>query len=421
MYNLIYTAEHFEYESKLLSKHPFVLDDYGIPFDIVNDYFLYLSNVKRRDGSSTIPEAARHITSVLNKLLVDIEKNKGISWDRVTTAILKTILNQIERFGTAKKEDVKNSTANSYLSDFIAFLWWAEHVAGVCSGVVGFNDIGNDKRYRVGLSPSNQRFNRYKIPWLLKSARTNLTPRGDSAAWERALEQTRNLNDVDAEDYTQLAKKHRDEIIVRLIKETSLRRCELVSLEVSQFDSKFCSREGRVFITLNATKGMGKETRQVGIDAGGVIPLWQAIQDFIQFSRPSLTEGKKKCDVLLPSLKTGQSLKAGSVNSILKLYGVKPHEGRKVGLTHYMIDCINMGHSQDEAILLASQHAGHSSRGQGAVFLNHYLLAKEYVSRSKVQEADGVKEENELLKLQLSQAAAELDRLREQIEKDSAC
>jgi len=401
MYRSIILSEDFECNGARLPKLRFVVDSEGVPNDEVNDFLLYLATVRHLNIESTIDEAALCITFILNLLLKKVETNNGIKWNRVTSSILKKIANIISRDGTNKTPNPKNSTVNLYTSHFIQFLWWAEYEAGLTNGLVGINDIGRNKqRYRVALDPPKKSGHKYSIPWLLPTRNDGGGGRvkGDSVDWDRALDQVIN-HEEDSSNFKAVAKKHRDEIMLRLIRESSLRRIEVVHLDKSQFEAVPQSGVRRMWITLKKTKYY--ETRDVGIFTG----LWYDIQDYIQSSRKELIAGKSsKSEALLPSIKTGQYLRPRSINTVLADYGVRPHDGRGLGLTEYMIDLVEKNVPQDEAILIVSEMAGHSLKGEGKVFLRHYLRAKEVVARANMPPRSQLEAENVKLRRQLVEA-----------------
>ena len=399
-YKLIRTTKDFEYMGKSLPNFPFVLNDDGIPFDAVNDYFLYLAIDRNRNLATTIKGISNNILYVLNFFQ---NEKKPIKWNEVTSDDLKLLMNKLKKEGAGKKEILTNSTINGYLSAFCQFLWWAEKTAGLCQGVIGIADISKSKlRFRVPLTASRGKDKEYKIPWLLKSVEDKSRIRGSKRDWDAALDKTIN-HDLDGSDFKAVAKKHRDEIILRLIRENSLRRTEVVHLTVSQFHENPCEGERRIWIVLNKTKYY--ESREVGI----FVDLYWDIKDYIESSRKELVRGKKVSDALIPSIRTGQFFQLNSMNTLLNEYGVKPHDGRAIGLTERFIDLIEKGINQNEAVLIVSEEAGHSLKTGGATLIKHYLRAKEIVTMADVMPRSELEARNLRLEREIEQLKSKLE------------
>ncbi|MCR8923473.1 site-specific integrase [Dasania sp. GY-MA-18] len=404
MYKLIYTQEDYECRGVELPGLPFLIDEKGVPLDEFNQYMIYLATIKRRNIEKTIGGIAYSVKNMLNRIQ-RVERNKGFKWDRLTDSILILVRESLIKTGTDKKNDIKNETINEYISDFIGFLWWVENTAGLRSGMIGINDIGKSKRkYRIALEPGTGS-RKYSIPFLLKSTAGNRGPKGDSIAWDNALDMVIN-HDIDGCDFKSIALNHRDEILIRLLRESTLRREEVVYLEVDQFQVTPRPGEKRVAITLKKTK-IYKE-RDISIYVDG---LWQDIQEYINTSLKVLLPKSKKGQPLIPSLKTGRRLEPNSINEILKKYGIRPHDGRALGLTERFIDLVEVGIGQQEALLIVSQEAGHSLNYDNKTLLKHYLRAQEIVKSTNKPPRSQLETENINLKRELALTQAKLEKV----------
>ncbi len=406
MYELINTPEDFELNGVPLPKLPFIITEKGVPFDEFNQYMVYRATIERSNIEKTLGGIAYNVKNMLNRIQ-SLERKKGFKWNRVTTSLL---VNEREKFikkGTEKKADLKPETINGYLSDFIGFLWWVEHTAIFpdISGLVGINDIGKSKKkYRIALEPGSGK-NPYKIPFLLKSTSGNRTVGGDSIAWDNALDMVIN-HDIADDQHTALAINHRDEILIRLLRETSLRREEAIYLVVDQFLDPPRTGEIRKTITLKKTKIHSE--RDVSIQVDG---LWDDIQEYINFSLPIIQPKRRKGQPLIPSTKTGKRFEPNSINTLLKKYGVKPHDGRALGLTERFIDLVEYGIEQEEALLIVSQEAGHSINYESKTLLKHYLRAQEIVKSANKPPRSQLEAELVRTKRELAAAQAKIQEL----------
>lgn len=407
MYVKISGSDTYVNNGKSLPSLPFVVDIHGKPFDELNDYILYLAGTADKDLDSTVRLAVVRILVVLNRLAAH---DSDFNWRQITGSRLELFMNTMKLEGHTKKK-IQRETINGYVSALVGFLWWAEKM-GFCSGVVGVNDIGvSDRLYSVALEPSSQKGLEYRIPFALskdKTKRNQNRGEGSKAKWDRALEQVTQFDASGLSDRS-IAIFHRDEIMLRLFLESSLRRIEVIHLDAGLFSSPLLPGERKKIISLPKTKFY--ETRDVGIHS----VLYEDIQTYIGSSRKEIVFGKVKSSALIPSFKTGGFFKPNSITNLCKVYGVTPHDGRAQGLTEQFMDLIEQGVAQTTAILTVSQEAGHKieRRNAGDIFLRYYLRAENILSRAnKARDSHlDLVEENVALKQSLVKANAELKRL----------
>ncbi|GAB1257066.1 hypothetical protein NBRC116494_15680 [Aurantivibrio plasticivorans] len=413
MYVRIKGTENFCHNGKPLPELPFIVDQAGKPFDELNDYILYLAGTQDKDLDNTVRLAVLRILVVLNRLGMG---DSGFQWRHVTSSHLELLMNTLRLDGHNKKS-LQQGTINSYISTFIAFLWWAEK-NGICDGVIGINDISVSERlYQVALEPSFQRGKQYKIPFLLsrgKTKRGSIRKTSSRNAWDKAIDLVTQF-DADGLSNQMVARFHRDEMILRLFLESSLRRIEMIHLTVGLFTEPLIPGERKKIITLPKTKIY--DVRDVGIHSA----LYSDIQTFIATSRRELVLGKKKSAALIPSLKTGSFFMPNSITNLCRQFGVTPQDGRAQGLTERFIELIELGVSQTTAILTVSQEAGHKieNRNAGNIFLKYYLRAERIVARANAARDKklSLEEENVALRQSLNNANAELRKLgREAVE-----
>jgi hypothetical protein len=402
MYKLIFTSEDYEWNGRKAGGLPFMIDENGVPLDEFNQYVLYLATQKWRNREKTIRPIAYNVKNLLNKIEY-IERKKGFRWDRITDNILTFVMEGLSKYGDENNQQLQNETINDYISDFIGWLWWVEHTKKLRAGLIGINDLGKSKvKYRVALEPSKQRKRKYEIPFLMPATKGPKRLRGDSADWDAAIDMVVNNNN-DPNDFKALAMSHRDEILIRLLRESSLRRIEAVYLEADQFRIEPRKGEKKVYITLKRTKLY--DSRDISIHVDG---LWQDIQVYIKTSLKILLPESKKGQPLIPSASTGNFFHPDSINTLLKKYGIRPHDGRAVGLTESFIEYIEDGVPQEEAMFLVSQQAGHSLKYDNKTLLKHYLIAKEICRRASRPPRSSLEAQNIRLKRHLAETKAKL-------------
>ncbi|EHH0749316.1 TPA: site-specific integrase [Vibrio vulnificus] len=405
-------SSDFELDGTKLPKFPFVMDKYGNPHVIINRFLReYHVFKKKNDSELTILPAARNIVSLFNQLnqtfisdnAKDVKSEKAVrndnasshmnheqdldsdfnlygdsfhqTWLSVSDALLSLMLSNSEKISPNQ-----NSTINRKMSDFVSFLWWAEknQYSHWLTGVNDRTEHG-DNEFSVALEPTKSKHYQYSNPHQLKvedkgrrkvygakkridEAYTKLQVKKDSAATPK-----------------EMALHYRNLLILRLIREGSLRNTEDITLELSQFqgDAEYDTSGNKVWIKTSKTKGKNKVSRDVEIPT----MLDKQIRKFIKVFRkqllPKEMQGVKPSpsDPVFPSIKTGKALNRTSINGIFKEYGISPHLGRKLSLSEMVQSLHKQGLGEGDVLLLVSEHAGHSYKTNGSTLRRHYLDA----------------------------------------------
>lgn len=136
--------------------------------------------------------------------------------------------------------------------------------------------------------------------------------------------------------------------------------------------------------------------------------IYNDLVRYIKRARKLLTRPGVRSNALFLSQKTGKQIQNTSVNKIFKKYGVRPHDGRSVGLTERFIQLILEGHAQQTCLEIVATEAGHSAKTKGDTLMQHYLKAEVFVTRSKSKATN----DSDALKA----AQAKIEKLQQEIE-----
>ncbi|WCP66722.1 hypothetical protein LYZ37_12840 [Vibrio tubiashii] len=439
-------SSEFELDGKKLPKFPFVMDKYGNPHVIINRFLCeYHAFKKKNDSESTILPAARNIVSLFNQLdqtyISDNAKDKKVekeardnnassymnhdrdldsgfnlygdsfhqTWLSATDALLSLMLSNSEKISPNQ-----NSTINRKMGDFISFLWWAEknHYSYWLTGINDRTEHG-DNEFSVALEPTKSKHYQYSNPHQLtvedKGRRKvyGAKKRIDEAYTKLQVKKDSSATPKD------MALHYRNLLILRVIREGSLRNTEDITLELSQFqgDPEYDTSGNKVWIKTSKTKGKHKVSRYVEIPA----MLDKQIRKFIKMFRkqllPKAMQGGEASpsDPVFPSAKTGKALNRTSVNGIFKEYGISPHLGRKLSLSEMVQSLHKQGLGEGDILLLVSEHAGHSDKTNGSTLRRHYLDALRELEVSTM-------ENPVTLKCELNEAESEIEKLKRENE-----
>jgi integrase len=400
MYEIVETSKEFEICRLKLGRFPFVVQSSGVPVVEINEYLLYLGIDRKRNVLKTVWPAARYIVNTINEVNSQVSSSlRKKKYEHGLYCATKA------RLLLYRNKLVQLEYDNDYINDILytacAFFWWSEK-EGYCEGLIGFNDAGKSKvRYRIPVDPvkgGNSKLE-FKLSIALKSVKGKKIHTGSPSDWDRAIEaalDTSSLQKPKAE-----ATRHRDEIMIRLIRESGLRRLEVAGIRLSEFERE--SRESEVFVELNQTKIYSFRDARIDGD------FYDDIRDYIKKSRKIIMEGKKESDALLPSLKTGGFLHRESINQILNKYGIKPQEGRSIGLTERFRDLIESGLGKEECLFIVTEEAGHKRTSEGKTLIDHYLRALQLVKGGALKPRAALETENYRLKKEVERLERMLD------------
>jgi integrase len=393
MYKIVYTSKKFSLNGSAIPKFPFIMQADGEPVDELNEYLLEMAVDKKRSVKKTVTPNARHIVMTLNNVNLQVREVMnsecfpyGLFYS--TSARLIFFRNGLVIKG------LSDEYINSILYNFCAFLWWAQK-KGLCKELIGINDAArSDARYAIPVESALRKEGgrNFKLLFALKVKKPKKVFLGSPEDWDEAVLATLD-EPVDADELT-MAKYQRDEMIIRLIRECSLRRMEVAGLRMSEFQEELRPGQRERFIILDKTKVYS--TRDFPVERDFYIE----IQDYIEGSRKVIMRGKKASDALLPSLTTGGFLDPESINPILNQYGqkVKPKEGRSIGLTQRFIDLIEAGLDEQESLFIVAEEAGHSHSSKGKTLKQHYLRAKQLIKGGRVKSRSALETENARLR-----------------------
>lgn len=161
----------------------------------------------------------------------------------------------------------------------------------------------------------------------------------------------------------------RDELMLRVVRESNLRREELAHLQVSQFAEV---AEGR-YMTFPLQKDKNSKRRFVKFN----IELYRDIHYYIESTRPEFIAGINDAGYLFTGMnRDGKHFSPSYINELFAKYKVKPHDGRSVALTERFVELIRSGVDKTTAMMLISQEAGHSLASKGKTHEQHYMQAQ---------------------------------------------
>jgi site-specific recombinase XerD len=405
MYEILMTASDFVLKDKALGRFPLIVKRLGegenlqegdsYHFDPATEYFLQRSFNKHTDAD-TIRDEASIICKFLNYFPV-IENGicKPRDWIACTSDMIMNYQVALQN-GT---EINSPSRRNRYISTIYDFYYFCEK-QNIIRGVIGFNDSTkrNALTYAIPvLKPSKKSIKKKKDFEVDHLERTTSSQRPDIESpdnWDDALNKAQTSS-------SRLSK--RDEMMLRTVRESFLRRDETAFLVVDKFDR--ITSEKHVLVRLEKSKlDQQKGTRTVKFHKA----LYNDLVRYVRRGRKLLTKRGVSSNVMFLSQQTGKRLDNRSINKIFARYDVRPHDGRAVGLTERFIELIKTGHSKNTCLQLVSQEAGHSAKGDGETLEKHYLIAETEITKEK-----SIVTNDELDKAQskINELEQEIDRL----------
>ena len=369
------TASDFVLKDKALGRFPLIVNRLGegdtYHLEAASEYFMYRSFKKHTD-TDAIRDEASIICKFFNYLLAfDNSIRKPCNWIACTIDMITNYQVTLQNGNEINSANRRNR----YISTIYEFYWFCETNNSI-KGVIGFND--STKRNALT----------YAIPVLKPDPKSKRKKK--NAYYVDHLEGTKTRQRADIENpekWDEAANKaqvsrsklsKRDEVMLRVVREGYLRREELVYLVIEQFAR--ITHEKNVHVRLLKSKlDKQKGTRTVKFHKD----LYNELVRYVRRARKILTKANVNSKALFLSQKTGKRLTVGAVNKIFKKYGVRPHDGRAVGLTERFIELINLGHSKGTCLQLVAQEAGHSDKTEGSTLEKNYLIAEAFLTDSK--------------------------------------
>jgi site-specific recombinase XerD len=231
--------------------------------------------------------------------------------------------------------DLEAKAINYRISSVCAFYWYAENT-GLCSGVIGSNDMLKGRFYRIVVNLTRQGSStNYTIPFLLgtvQQARKRIPSADEIAALKDGIaDKTLECGHPLAEEINV-----RNQLMLRWMAEAGLRRLEVVSLPVSTIPTKF---KPGTMVMVTLTKGTKfNKLRDVEVESS----LIQETLDYIAYERPEIV---RKCHaghdagVVFVSTHSANcgTFTAQAITDLLDSVDsdISPHALRRYALTRY--------------------------------------------------------------------------------------
>ncbi len=277
--------------------------------------------------------------------------------------------------------------ANLHIMSICGFYWWAQKEK-IVSNMIGWLDIDHPERHyliRVHKAKGNSS-SEFSIPYLKKVPSSHQQPipsREDIEFLEEAIYES-HYSDVQYHPLTELAFA-RDMLIFRWLTEVSLRRNELVSLDIS--DIQNAKKSDNVFSEMLIYKGTKYDKKRIVLIRNSLL---QATLDYIKFERAEILSAKRNVfgkpeSVEALFVNTGNSAKHARMNAVTvykflnrveKNKGIKvnPHALRRYSLTELACDLYRVMMNDKDAksgdafqvaqantLYMLAKHAGHNS------------------------------------------------------------
>ncbi len=399
MYEIVHTAPDFTLKSMSLGRFPLIInsqDDSDFHFEAAREYFLYRAFKKHIDS-----EAIRDEASIICKFLnyMSVFENgviKPRNWKECT---VDTILNyQIRLINDNQINSAQRR--NKHIATIYDFYFFCETNGLIC-GVIGFNDSTKRRgmTYAIPVHKPDTK-SKAKLAYQIDHLESVKTRQRSN------INSPKKWDDAEAMAQASTGRtSKRDELMLRVVREDYLRREELAHLVIEQFEK--ITHEEFVYVKLLKSKfDRQKGARTVKFPK----ELYNELVRYVKRARKLLKKPGVNSNALFLSQKTGKKLENRSINFIFEKYGVRPHDGRSVGLTERFVELIKEGHSQQTCLEIVSTEAGHSAKSKGETLMQHYLQAEVFVTRSKSNNTN----DNDALKAvqaKISELQQEIERL----------
>lgn len=403
-WQIIALGEDFKLGGVTCPKLPFVLGADGLPHYQVNRYIRYRALTERLNIASTITETVRQIVRYLNYLASGAEQK--LSRKR-SYEYYESMDSLLRSFRDSLKGECETATTNQYLQSVYGFLWFCERDANdqLCKGVIGLTDTDKSvDKFPVSVDPPRQKNSRYKIPLLEREVvgkRKRQRTRAIDVAWDQAYDAAAaGESELDARDF----------LMIRIIRETGLRRIALRHLLVEEFQDELDDRElraGEKYVYIETEKNAKEHFQKFTID------LFMDIADYVRQVRPSLlVKGDNANAYLFNGQKPGHPITARQINERLAKYGIAPHQARSIHLTEMFVELLREGYGEKDAYHIVAQHANHSLTNDGSTLRKHYLEAQMILKGTNFTSPGQYRAEVAKLKSKVSKLEALLEKER---------
>lgn len=367
-WQMIALGDDFKLGGVACPRLPFVLRADGLPHYQLNRYIRFRALTERKNIASTITETVRRIVRYLNYLASGAERKPS---RKRSYEYYESMDSLIRSFRDSLKSECETATTNQYLQSVYGFLWFSERDENdqLCKGVIGITDVDKSVgKYPVSVDPPRQKNSQYKIPLLEREVagkRKRQRTRAIDSAWDQAYDAAAaGEGELDVRDF----------LMIRIIRETGLRRIALRHLLVEEFQKELDDKELRVgekYVYVETDKNAKGHFQKFTID------LFTDIADYIRQVRPLLlVKGDNANPYLFNGQKQGAPITARQVNERLAKHGISPHQGRSIHLTEMFVELLREGYGEKDALHIVAQQANHSLKNNGITLRKHYLKAQ---------------------------------------------
>ncbi|MET0106901.1 MAG: site-specific integrase [Sedimenticola sp.] len=369
-YEVINLSYDFELDGKPIPKMPFVLDSTtGEPHKALNRYIR--AECKSNDVEKTVKPKIKRILEYVNFLAEGVSfglsAKKKYEYHESTEALIEEYQKHLE------KRSYTGDSGNNYIRSAYSFLWFCEHNASDrdCNNVIGITDA--DKgigKYPVPVNTSSSKFQPYEIDpiYLFDTGGTSgkKKEQGDIRVdWDDAIEKAEAQGDEQG---------LRDSLIIRLARSVYLRRIAIANLKISEFEEPVSEKDKKVgekYVFVDEDKFEKAHYSPISL------MLYNDIRDYISYIRPEfLVKGDDANPYLFNGQKKGAHLSERQINNLLSKYGIKTHDGRRLGLTEAFIHYLDAGYSKEDCFKLVKELANHSENTSNKVLEESYLRAR---------------------------------------------
>ena len=366
----------------------------------INSYIRTVAG-RKKDGAKRVKRIARALCEFLN---YHYYKRIRSTTEKVVeyTIINEKMIVSYQNWLKSNSNLHEPSSRNMEIKYIYQLYWYLEYHRRLIKGVIGIADGEKNLSYSLPVrKPSEKQKTDFIIPILEKEMSKSTEPETSFADWEDAYLKASSKSG-------ELAV--RDALMIRIILDTGIRREELNTLSTNLFDKLPPIDVTKMFVTLNKSKfdeTKGKRKAPFPVD------LYRKIKKYIKTHRRQLKKTGVNDNQALFLSHRGCQLSLFSVNYILKQYGLKPHDGRKVSLTEMFIELIELGYSKDLAISEIAQVAGHSAKSKGQTLEDYYMIASRQLEAREKKQRDIMDSDENLKKI--AELEAQIKELKMQV------
>ncbi|MEO9275734.1 hypothetical protein ABFY09_12835 [Marinomonas sp. 5E14-1] len=375
-----------------------------------NEFLNYLAVTVNNDltRKKYIVDASLSVCIWLNFIYYfdNTEYSQRSEWN-VSSSVLMRFRVYLQSIG-----NLSDSRVEEYVMWAHRFYWYLDHIrfeGG--SGIIGVNKPEKKQMYPIYVHPGKGTwpFLIPNTPSILKEAKPAKTFWDD---WCFAIETAAGSNNPIGT---------RDALMMELIQTFSIRREELITMEIDAFSERAPSSSEITEMQIQLSKSKNDRRKgTVGRIVNGPKEVYIRVQKFIKTSRKLFIKSGVKDRAVFLSKRSGKRFIGTSLSAELqRKYGVSPQDGRKVSATQLFINYLDQGLQEKTAMLLVAEHLGHSKKTEGKTLQASYLQAmviRDIRSSKNIKEQlDVISNENMELQIELKRHKAEILSLESQL------